>query len=990
MNRIETSRISTGSRGGGRALIEGSRCRVAPTERRSRTDRAELERTFLFTKPRTLAFDRRKTLRRLFAVAPVLVGAICGACKRTESPVAGLGQKPNVLVVTFDTTRVDHLSCYGYSKSQTPTIDALAARGLRYTRCYAPTPITLPSHASIMTGLYPFRHRLRDNGTGPLDPQAVTLAEVFDGAGYETGAVIAAYVLNSRYGLAQGFDHYDETIASEAHATGLHFAERPASIVTDAALSWLEGIDAKPYFLWVHYFDPHSPYAPPNVPRNSSEVELYDGEIAYADRELGRLLAGIRQRDDARDTETVIAVMADHGESLHDHGEWTHGLFVYDATIHVPLIVAFPGEDAVIDTVDVPVSLVDVYPSLCSWLGMKVPYEIDGRALPLNNSAQPGGWQRGVYFETHLPLITYGWSPLEGIVQGVWKHIEAPTPELYNLAADPMEATNLYTAEPVKVTDLTLALHELMNHSIDAPVLTDVQADENAQAQIKLQALGYVGSRPPIPAAGNSLADPKDLRDVHDRAIRAALHIEGRDWAKASEGLKAVLTADSNNRWGLSLLVKMLKQPDAFLHAAEAARWRLASPLPEDFATHLPAAVGFAAARAGQGAAVVDMLEGMVGIRPESGELRCALAAVLLQMGNTDGARAQFDAVLTDDPKNTMALTGMGDLAAMKQGFADAVRYYQAVVDAGDPNAETYAKLGQAHEQTQRASDAIAAYEKAIEADPVFAEARLTLADLLARLGRTPEAIAQYLEVVRLKPDMADAHYNLGLAYASQNQLVEAGRSFLRAVELKQDLGNAWINLGVVQLRQQELDAAAQSFSRAKGLESVAAEARYMLGVVAAQRGDIDETVRLYEEAIEIKPSHFGAVDELSNYYLLNGRVADAVRILRIGVEHLPDRVRLLERLARILATSPDDAVRNGADALSLATRARELRKTERADVLATLAAAQAETGDFTAAVATCERALSVATRAVDQATMQQLQQQLELYRAGRPFRSPK
>ncbi len=192
-------------------------------------------------------------------------------------------------------------------------------------------------------------------------------------------------------------------------------------------------------------------------------------------------------------------------------------------------------------------------------------------------------------------------------------------------------------------------------------------------------------------------------------------------------------------------------------------------------------------------------------------------------------------------------------------------------------------------------------------------------------------------------------------------------------------------------MRQQELDLAVQSFSRAKGLESVAAEARYMLGVVAAQRGNIAETLRLYEEAIAIKPNYFGAVDELSNYYLLNGREVDAVRILRIGVEHLPERVKLLERLARILATSQDDAVRNGTEALSLATRARDLMKKERADVLGTLAAAQAETGDFTVALATCERAMGVATRTPGNngPLIERLQRQIELYRAGQSFRSP-
>lgn len=928
------------------------------------------------------------------ATAILLVCLWCTGCERHKKPTGeGLSSesasaRPNVLLVTFDTTRADRLSCYGNAAIRTPTIDALAAKGVRYTRCYAAAPITLPSHTTLLTGLYPVHHRLRDNGAGRLDDNAVTLAESFQSAGYQTGAVVGAVVLDARYGLNQGFDSYDDRISETHPATGLHFAERPASTVTDAATQWLDTLDDDPFFLWVHYFDPHSPYAPPGLRQGATEQEAYDAEIAYTDAELGRLVAQVERRDAANGTKTLVVFTADHGESLHEHGEWTHGLFVYNATIQVPLIVTTLGDDAVGMVVDTPVSLVDVMPSLIKRLGIDEPYGLDGVRLPKKRATSQDD-SRAIYFETQLPHDTYGWSALEGVVLGEKKYIAAPTPELYNVVTDPTETTNLLAAGAQPDARFVHALRDAKKSAPDTPVLSVGESGSDARVLRQLAALGYVGGARPSQDDTGPLADPKTMVELHDKATRASMRIEGRQWSVAAGLIREVLSKDPNNFWVLDMLIKLLQQPEAFSQASDVARWRLQSPLRPPWDEQLPAAVGLAAARAGQGAATLDMLQSLVEKKPRSVDLRGALAAVLMQTGKSKEARPHLEAALAADPDNAMALSGLGDLALLEGNTTEAIQRYEAVIRGDSAGADVFAKLGQAYESSGQMDQALRAYRDAIAKDENMVDVRLALAGLLARRRRQAEAIEHYREVARQRPDDATVQYDTGLAFAGLQQFDAARRHFQKAVDLKPDFGDALINLGTVLVQQKDLSAAETVLTKAKAIDAVAAEARYMLGVAAARRGAIDETVKLYEEAIAIKPEYFAPIDELSNYYLLNKRTADAVRILNIGVTHAPDNVTLLARLAKILATSSVESHRDGATALTLSEHANQLAGNSRTDVLAALAAAQAETGNFPDAVTTAEHAIDLAARQGDKATATELRAALQLYKVKKPYRNP-
>lgn len=887
--------------------------------------------------------------------------------------------------MTFDTTRADRLSCYGHALAKTPTIDALGAQGTRYTRCYAPAPITLPSHASLLTGLYPIHHQLRDNGVGRLDDKAQTLPELLKEAGYQTGAVIGAFVLDARFGLDQGFDFYDDDIASSDRVTGMHFAERPGGAVTDASLQWLGTVGDEPFFLWAHYFDPHSPYAPPGLHPGATEQEAYDAEITYADAELGRLLAQIKEHDTQRGTETLVVFTADHGESLHEHGEWTHGLFVYNATIRVPLIVTALGATDAPRVVDAPVSLVDVMPTLLEQLGLERPYALDGSVLPEHTDAAT----RTIYFETQLPFNTYGWSPLEGVVVGAEKYIAAPAPELYNVVDDASEQTNLLAPGMEPADELRRALRDVKKSDPSTPDLVAGERGADTKALRRLAALGYVGGARPRAGDGDALADPKAMVDLHDKATRASLHLEGRQWSKSASLMREVLTKDPHNFWVLDLLVQLLQHTEAFAEASDVARWRLASPLQAPWDVQLPTAVGLGAARAGQGAAALDMLERLVAKKPQSPDLRCALAGVLMQTGKTDDARPHLESALAADPKHAMTLSGMGDLSLLDGDAAGAIERYQEIISLGAPGAEVYGKLGQAYEMSGQAALAVEAYRAAVANDDTLVDIRYALAALLARSGQAQEAISHYTEVIRVRSDDPAAHYDLGLAYAGLSKLPEARRAFERAVGLKPEFGNALLNLGTVLFQQQDLNGATQAFTKAKDIADVGAEARYMLGVVAARQGSVDLTVKYYEEAIALKPGYFAPIDELSRYYLLQRNAPDAVRILKIGVEHLPDNVPLLTRLAKILSTSSMDAVRDGTAALALAARANAQVGGTRAGVLATLSAAKAEVGDFEGAIVAVEQAIALALDKGAPDKGESFRAMKEAYLQRKPYRDP-
>src|SRR5438128_3139217 len=352
--------------------------------------------------------------------------------------------RPNLLLVTIDTLRPDHLRCYGYEQIQTPNIDSLAADGVRFERAYTPIPITLPSHTVILTGTYPMMNGMHDFSGNNLNPLQPTLATVLRARGYDTGAVIAAAVLDRRFGLNQGFDfYYDHFDFSRLAETNLDLMERPANEVIDQALKWLAKPRQKPFFLWVHLYDPHHPYNPPPPFNRLYKENLYAGEIAFADTQVGRLLAYLKQH--AAYNHTLVVLSGDHGEGLGEHGEKTHGFFTYNSTLHVPLIIKPSVNIKVINPlIKRGVSLVDLMPTVLGLLNIPIPPKVQGKNLAMmllrGDEMEPSP----LYSETYLPRIHFNWSELRGLSAKNYHFIDAPKPELYDISSDPGEIHNLY------------------------------------------------------------------------------------------------------------------------------------------------------------------------------------------------------------------------------------------------------------------------------------------------------------------------------------------------------------------------------------------------------------------------------------------------------------------------------------------------------------------------------------------------------------------
>jgi arylsulfatase A-like enzyme len=490
---------------------------------------------------------------------------VCLALGACGAPSSGW----SLLLITLDTTRADRLGAYGYRAAATPALDALAAQGVRYLRCYSPVPLTLPSHASILTGLLPPRHGVHANGTQLLADEAVTLAERLRERGHATGAVIGAFVLDGRFGLAQGFEHYDDDLAEGASPSRFGYTERDARRVTDRALRWLERHAGGRFFLWVHYFDPHAPYAPPGYDGTLPVHLPYDAELEFVDRELARLLAELDRSGAA--ARTLVVATADHGEALLEHGEATHGLFAYEATLRVPLLVRFPDARAAGHIVEQPVSLVDLVPSILLWLGAPVPADLDGEPLPLRD-ATPGADPRALYFENEGPAQLFGWSPLWGIVLGDRKFIQAPRPELYDLRADPAEARDLYRedAESRRMADrFTEALEALEAR----PALRASPGSLRDEERARIEALGYLAGGAPVPRGAwrrPEGADPKDRVAVYHRIHVATTLI---DAGRTEEGVRTlgdvIESEDPTNRRALSILAGLALEPAARAAAIE-------------------------------------------------------------------------------------------------------------------------------------------------------------------------------------------------------------------------------------------------------------------------------------------------------------------------------------------------------------------------------------------------------------------------------------
>ncbi len=582
----------------------------------------------------------------------------------------------NVLLITLDTTRADHLGCYGSSQAATPNLDRLAGEGIRFARAYCPAPLTLPSHSSILTGLYPATHGVRNNGHD-LAPKWRTLAEILKGHGFATAAFVSSFSVDSRFGIGRGFDVYDDTFQPQAPLKGAN-AERRAEETFARFSRWLDARGQDRFFAWVHYYDPHLPYDPPSPYKESAPGRPYDGEIAYMDHYVGAVLQALEAKG-LRDR-TLVVVAGDHGEGLGDKVEVGHGIFLYEETLRVPLIFqaagAFPRPRAVASAV----RLVDVTPTILETLGLGAEAaDMEGKSL-VSWMKDKSRSDLDCLVETFYPRENFGWSELVGIVSGPWKYILAPRPELYDLKNDPAEKTDLMGSSPAKADELRKKLEEELLRLSAPPGTAGGQAAVRSGDRERLRSLGYVNFAPAN--AGDAAPDPKDKIGLL-KLIQQAQAFELEEKFAEAESVYAQIVAEipdspesyvnmaiaqaRQNRFDLALETLgrgLARMPDSEVLLVRLGHTYLVSGKPVEALEAmekvlaldprnldaLTVAAGILDAT-GRKAEARTFTERALAIEPESRHLRTSYAANLASAGAMKEAIAVYEKLIADFPE---------------------------------------------------------------------------------------------------------------------------------------------------------------------------------------------------------------------------------------------------------------------------------------------------------------------------------------------------
>ena len=677
-----------------------------------------------------------RPLRFTVILALVAIGTALAAVggwryARASAPVNG-----PIVLISIDTLRADHLPAYGYTKVRTPAIDALAADGVVFEHAYSHVPMTLPAHTALLSGRLPFETGVRDNVGFTVKPTERLLPEMLRDRGFATGGVVSAYVLRKETGIARGFDFFDGEMPPASPEEPIGQVQRDGGQSEAIAEHWLDSIGTSRAFLFLHLYEPHKPYTPP---ARFSQYAPYDGEIAYADEIVGRLVKYLKAHQ-LYDRSTIV-LLSDHGEGLGDHGEQEHGLFLYDEAIHVPLIIKSAGGEGAGRRVADVVEHVDIVPTILDLVKAPIPGNLSGRSLkPLLDGSSDHLPARSVYSETLYPRYHFGWSELTALTDDQYSYIKAPREELYDLKNDPRERDNIAADRVQARQALRGALDRLV-----AGVPIETPAAISADARARLQALGYVGSQSDVSAApGDELPDPKDKREILEQ-YRAAVDLAAeRKWVQGIGVLQQILAADPGM----------------------ADVW-------DQLATF--------AIRAGRFDQAIDAYKHYIELKPAGPEGYIGAAETFLHLRKLDeaGEHADLAVQMADEAKDVRQQAAAHELLAriaLQRKDADAARKEAALAHAADPSVPMgpYVDGRLLYDQGK--------YDEAL---PFFAQAEAALkkngglqipdlhyyaGDSLGRLERYPEAEREFLDEIRYFPQNTRARAGLAMLYAATDR----------------------------------------------------------------------------------------------------------------------------------------------------------------------------------------------------------------------------
>lgn len=673
---------------------------------------------------------------RRLAVAVVLVALACRPSPPGGTQVAAETPRPPIILISIDTLRSDRLPAYGYDGVETPAVDRLAAEGVLFERAYTHVNVTLPSHVSVFTGLLPPEHGVRDNAGYRLDEAIPTLAAELAKAGYATGGFVSSYVLRAGTGVARGFDVYDDEVGFET-GRQLGRLQRPGTETLAAASEWLGGVAGSPFFLFLHLYEPHAPYAPP-PPFAGRYDDRYDGEVAAADAVVAGLIGRLEELGVY--DEALVVLLSDHGEGLMDHGEMDHLILIYRETIQVPLIVKLPGGERGGERVATGAQLSDVAPTVYSLAGLAAPDGLAGLDLFGPEATSPGGAPRLIVSESVYPRIHFGWSDLASIVEGDLHFIESPDPELYRLSEDPEERNNVIQEERAAARRLRAALQGI-DRTLTSP------AEDDPETRRRLESLGYLsgGAR----SGAESLADPKSRIGVVADLGRASRLLESGDLAEAEEALRAVLVAEPQLVLAWQQLGDLLERRGRPAQALQAYR------------------KAFDESAGGASSAGLKVAE------------------LLLLEGRVEEAREHALAVVDRSP---MANDVLAQAALLEDDLEAAGEYLErAIAERGFRvrpliTRTVWLNRQDRYEEALALSDGVLAEFGDRGDREILGHLYLYRGSALAALGRDEEAESAYREAIGLRPDLLGVYSSLAFLQALTGRGGEVGRTLQEMV----------------------------------------------------------------------------------------------------------------------------------------------------------------------------------------------------------------
>ncbi len=802
------------------------------------------------------------------AVWLTTVVAVCQKGKRIKA------EGMNLLVITLDTMRVDRLGVYGYEKAKTPNLDNLTSKGIMFENCYSPVPLTLPAHCSIFTGRYPLGHRVRDNGTFFLNENETTLAEMLKDNGYDTYAVIASFVLLSKFGLSQGFSVYDDTLdAGEL----LHnfYSEITAEVVYGKFSRWFKKRGQQKFFAWVHFYDPHAPYTPPDPYRTGDSLsDLYDGEVAFMDESIGKIIGDLKERDLLESTLVVIA--GDHGEAFGEHQEYGHSVFCYEENLRIPLIFyntrLFPENL----TVKGRVNLIDIVPTLLDMFGMNIPSEVQGKSFAAMMEGKEEKKERTFYVESMYGKESLGWAPLTGIIDGAHKYISLPEPELYDLLADPREKNNLFSQR----TDVARSLDEklksyVMGYSISGG---DSKRELSAEDRRRLESLGYISS---FSGKSGKALDPKKGILLQERFNQVNSQIEKGDLIGAETELKNIAdqNPDINMPQYYELLAKVYElKPD---------------PL-----------------------GVVNTWEEAVEVFPENVQFRITLGFKLFQSGRLEEAEELGRRIVDADDKSSGGFILLGSIAEKGNDFAKAVEHFERALELEPNNVQLKIGLARLLAKENQLEKALVICGKILDdetitGDPENAGVLSNVGILLIEMNRIDLALQVLLQASAMDESNPETWNYMGVVYYRENDFERALRAYRKAVELDPNFASAFNNLGALflsrfleQKTSSLMEQAMAAFNKAIENDPRLASAYNGRASAFKFSNRVNEALRDWKKALELQPDFIDVYFNLGITYLQAGNKSEASRILNRCKEKFYDRLPPPEqgRLDRLIA----------------------------------------------------------------------------------------